>query len=245
MSGQLNVTLEKCYRIAPGDGIPCIHYLPSSDAKEAGFCDYADRYRCTEAIKELAMRLSHSTIQDYLRCNMLYYYKQVRGIEVKDALMPEAVKAGKLLDMMMEIMYNKVSPDNDTYNKKIQDYIMKSNVSDITLAKVRAVYRAYKDYIELDMNGFIGTQQHFEYHHWDEANGDVLIHGYYDVLYTDHFDEYKFTSSPDNYSKPFYIDSQVGTYFLVNPALEYCNLKVIKSPDINDSPVKIIVEKYF
>ena len=250
----MNIEIGECKSMVPTTDSPCTHYIPVANGS-AGLCKVPTKFRCTQAIKELAMRLSHSTIQDYMKCKRLYWLKHVNGVVMKEENISSAMKAGSLMDLVWEMVYNEAIFDRDkvatiksvegkdvhVYEKDtlshchrdiINGYIYDVNVPATVVSKVWGIYRAYKEYITPCLDGFVGTQKHFELHLRQKDIKDVLIHGYYDVLFEDHFEEYKFTGQPEDYSRPIQIGSQVGTYFLANPALEYVDMMIVHSPQL-------------
>jgi hypothetical protein len=70
------------------------------------------------------------------------------------------------------------------------------------------------------------------------TNGDpvkLLLSGFYDRKYADHFVENKLSGKPDFYLDPFFIQSQVGTYFLADPSLESCTMEIIRTPQLKQT----------
>ena len=243
---------QKCDRWAtdPENKLPCYHYIPEEN--DAGFCKLGNQFRCPEGIKSRAMRLSHSTIQDIMRCKRLAWYRHVQGLIVRSHRASYQMKMGCLSDIFQETLYGlaqfeqnpewfaktlNLQPDErivkQYYNTKIRDYINKSQMDEVSVAKVRAVYRAFKFFmkeglLELRLDGLVGLQEHFLYHHTDE----LIIHGYLDRLHTDYFTENKFTSNRQYYDTPWAVTSQIGTYFLAYPDIDYMYMEIIQSPQL-------------
>jgi hypothetical protein len=63
----------------------------------------------------------------------------------------------------------------------------------------------------------------------------VYIKGFYDRKYPTFFEEDKLSSRPDHYLDTYFIHSQCGTYFLADPSLEYCTMKVVRVPDLKST----------
>jgi len=194
-----------------------------------GLCRLNNHYRCLEEIALNSMVLSHSTVQNALRCKRLLWYRDILGKILKPQYLSEAIKMGSLWDKAQEIIYKtgKETPES------LAQYYRESQMNEFSLAKVRAVYRAYNELIEPEIKNLIGLQQHFLF---EISDADITcptvtrVHGFYDRLYSDHFTECKFTSNKVYYDNIFAIQSQIGTYFLANPNLEYVMMEIIETP---------------
>ena len=218
-----------CPKIIPLPNSPCAHYIPSINKKEAGYCKLPSMFRCIEALKHYSIKLSHSAVQDYLTCRRLFYIKHIAGLTTRDDLISSAMKMGKLYDIMVGGMYE----SNESYNNKLADYITTSKINEFNLAMVLGFVRGMKEFVDAESDRFVGLQQELTYSRYDTINGDVLIHGFYDRLYEDHFVESKFTSHPDIYTTyPFHILSQIGTYFLADEKLKYVIMEVARKPQL-------------
>lgn len=213
-----------CKDIKQSKDLICDFYNP-----ENGLCRLNNHYRCLEDIALNSIMLSHSSIQDFLRCKRLFWYRDILGKILKPYYLSESIKMGVLYDKSQEIIHNtgKESPET------MAQYYRDSKMNEYSLAKVKAVYRAYKELIEPDMENLVGLQQHFMF---ELSDADVTcpvvtrVHGYYDILYPNYFKECKFTSSKQYYDNIFAIQSQVGTYFLANKDLEYVIMEIIETP---------------
>ncbi len=228
--------------------LSCHHYIPEEN--DAGFCKLDSQFRCPEGIKLNALRLSHSTIQDIMRCKRYAWLRHVKGLEVRPHRVSYQIKMGSLHDIFQDSLYGmaqfkenpkwlagalNLQPDEriikQYYNTKIRDYIYKAQVDEVSVAKVKAVYRAFKffmdeELLELRLDGLAGMQKHFLYHLTDE----FIIHGYTDRLYNEYFIENKFVSSRQYYDTPWAVSSQVGTYFLAYPDIDYMYMEIIQAP---------------
>lgn len=200
----------------------CIHFIPDGSA---GFCKIPTRFRCPLTIQSNIFRMSHSTIQDFLRCKCYFWLKHIQGIQVKPYMKSLPLKRGGLWDKLQDLFYGFCEVDD------IENYIEEVRIPPMEVARIKGVYKAFVEYVEPDRQNLIGTQQHFQYEHYDSYNGDILLHGYYDRLYKTWFAECKFTGSPQFYENPFFLASQLGTYFLANEDLKEANLEVVKVPD--------------
>jgi hypothetical protein len=108
---------------------------------------------------------------------------------------------------------------------RINEYGRSAGMTQFDIMKVSASFKAFKDLIEPNIDRFIGTEVSFTY-----ELDNIIVTGFYDRLYENYFVENKYTSQPDAYETKFKITSQVGTYFLVNPALEYVIMELTVPP---------------
>ena len=199
------------------DSTKCLHYRSSSDAS-AGLCSLPNEFRCIEAIENTAMKLSHSSLMNFLRCKRLYYYNNIKGLRVRPEMLSQPLLMGGLYDKYMEMEYNT--------GKEIE--IDKTNMTNVSIVKVKTIMRVIRD-LELkpQLDGYISSQFHF-----DCKLDDALVQGYYDRKYSDHFVEMKFTGSPQYYNTAFEIQNQIGTYFLADEAMEYCIMEITVAPQL-------------
>ncbi len=109
-------------------------------------------------------------------------------------------------------------------------------IDNISIAKVRALSRAYKT-LEIVTEPDFSLQNRFDVEIdiqgiYKSTPIKVVIDGIYDRKYADHFAEDKLSSKPDNYLDIYSIQSQVGAYFLADPAMDYCVMEVVRTPDL-------------
>jgi len=214
----------KCDRITPHPSKFCSHYIEQDD-NTCGFCMLGSEFRCIEDIKHRAVKLSHSAIQAYMQCKMKFWYGYVRGITIKPHMKSKPLIAGGLWDVLHDVIYGEKTEEDAI------KYIDKHRIPNYIICQVEALYRAHKYLFNPQLENLVGTQQHVSYLHSDGINGEVIIHGFVDRLYNDHFVEVKLSSRPEYYTQDaFKISSQVGTYFLCNRDLEYVVMEVTKIP---------------
>jgi hypothetical protein len=122
----------------------------------------------------------------------------------------------------------------------IPEIIEQYEMDPMDVARVKGIFRAYKTLeIQVDpdyqLQAKINLQIDFE-KTW--TNGDpvkLLLTGFYDRKYADSFVENKMSGKPDNYLDPFFIQSQIGTYFLADPNLQYCIMEVVRAPQLKQN----------
>jgi hypothetical protein len=189
-------------------------------------------YRCV-ATTTLLIPLSYSSVSDFLTCHHLYYLKAIRGIQTKDAAKSSPLKMGTLWDKVLQKHLGGKDID-------IPAIIDQYEINNMDVAKVKGIFRAYKaleiqvepDY---ELQARISMQIDFE-KIW--TNGDpvkLLLTGFYDRKYATSFAENKLSGKPDFYLDPFFIQSQVGTYFLADPSLDSCTMEIIRTPQLKQT----------
>jgi hypothetical protein len=204
----------------------CVYRI--DDNLNAGFCKRPEYYRCIKEVGSMPVPLSYSSVGNWMTCPMMYYLKDIRGITIRPAATSKAIKMGKLWDMAKQKL---LGTDIDI-NKVVEEY----EIDNVEIAKVRALNRAYKTLGIMTEPGF--TLQ-AEFGNEIVAEGvykeypvPVMIKGFYDRKYEKYFVEDKLSSRPENYLDVFFIQSQVGAYFLADPGLEYCIMEIARTPDL-------------
>jgi len=209
------------------DDKPCLSYVPNGNNK--GYCSRPEMYHCLVCTKPIT--LSHSSVQDYLTCHRLFYLRKFCGIQVKKPMLSDALKRGKLWDIVMQHHHGG--------EVDIAGTIQEHEIPPREVAKVKAVYRAFKT---LDIQTEPGAQLQAEVKinlpivcRYLDVPVNLNVNGFYDRLYSDHFVETKLSGSPNYYTDLYYIQSQNATYFLADPHLEYCIMEVVKVPDLKST----------
>ena len=169
--------------------------------------------------------ISQSELKDWLRCKRLWYWKHLKRVRLKPEHCSRAIKMGCLIDTVMEIKHK--STNRSAFDDTIETY----QIEPFEIAKVRAISKAYKDFI-VPRLGCACQHETLLPVYVNSKIGEFNIKGIYDRLYTDHFVETKFTSKPEMYLDVFNIQTQVGTYFLLNEDLEYVIMEVILQPSL-------------
>lgn len=226
----------------------CQHYSPSlqnisptypktdcvsriDDDDRPGFCKRPDNYRCVKEAGVMKLSLSNSSIMDFLTCPYLYYLKNIRGIRINNPHVSRAIKMGRLWDTALQYILGGA----DNMKKDIGDY----EIGDFEIAKVRALYRAYK---ALEVKTEPGYELQYRFNVdiqipsiLPDTFNMVNINGVLDRKYPTFFAENKLSSKPDNYLDVFSIQSQIGAYFLADQKLEKCVMEVIRTPDLKST----------
>lgn len=228
----MDVMNVKCKDFSPTfDKRDCKYYQESTPST-CGFCKLPNNYRCLEDARDWKkpIPLSYSSVSDFLTCHRLYYLKAVKGIQTRSTHVSTPLKLGTLWDRVQQRFFGS--------NVEIDDIIQEYEIPDRDVARVKGLYRAFRT---LDMKfeeggdtqAKIDLKLEFEDKCWGNGNPVVLpITGYYDRKYPDSFVEQKLTTRPDNYQDIWFIQSQVGTYFLADESLQSCVMEVTRLPDL-------------
>jgi len=224
---------SKCPKFQPNSSMnSCIYYGEADNPCENGYCSLPTNYRCVATV-QLLIPLSYSSVSDFLTCHHLYYLKAIRGIQTLDAAKSSPLKMGTLWDKVLQKYLGEKGID-------IPSIINQYEIPLVDVAKVKGLYRAYKELdIQVDpdykLQVKISMQIDFQ-KTW--TNGDpvkLLLTGFYDRKYTDSFVENKLSGKPDMYLDPYFIQSQIGTYFLADPNLQSCTMEVIRTPQLKST----------
>ena len=226
MNTSFNLTPDACKDFNPtfDKDKPCLSYIPL--VGRCGYCALPTHYRCIA--DNLPVPLSHSSIGDWLTCHRLYWLRAMMGITVRNASVSNPIKMGKLWDSCLQGL---------TIPTNIQEVIKEYEIPEFEVAKVRALWNAFREF-GLEPDGEYNAQAKVDMS-FDitdgECNEQVYIKGFYDRKYPTYFEEDKLSVRPDHYLDPYFIHSQCGTYFLADPSLEYCTMKVVRVPDLKST----------
>ncbi len=138
-----------CSKFQPSfDNLECDYYIPAEDDNmeiihgECGYCKQPKAFRCVADVCRI-IPLSHSSVSDFCTCHYLYYLKKILGIEIRPPFLSPALKAGTLWDATKQLHLGE--------KKSLRDIINKYEIDDYTVAKVKAIYSAYK-YLEIEVD---------------------------------------------------------------------------------------------
>ena len=204
--------------------------------KDSHICKLPSEFRCPQEFSDGSVRLSHSQLQTYLSCKRKYMLGYIDQWTCRNECVSKPMKMGQLLGVVMQDKFD--DHDIDAIKKVIEEY----DIGPVEIAKVRAINRAHNYLgIKIEDDGYVGCEVPFNYY---SSEGDLNITGRYDVLFNDHFEEYKFSSRPENYLEIFPLQSQIGTYFLANEDLEYVTMKVCVPPALRYNGDKEDIQEY-
>lgn len=226
--------------IVPNKSVNCSHYIsitstdPSSHP--VGFCSLTEEFLCIEDTDGRLPRLSFSTVSDFLDCHRKYWLAHVKGIRTLDAASGDALAMGVLWDVCLQVLVGNVP------KSKIVDTINQYEISESCEAKVKAIYRAFKD-LNIHIDTQCSAQDRFILTlPYNERQDMYVLTGVFDRKYENYFVESKFSGSPDYYHNLFNIIPQVGTYFASDPAMEYVIMEVVRAPGLHQK--ELSAEEY-
>jgi hypothetical protein len=177
------------------------------------------RFLCTEDLKTKLPRLSFSSIKNFLRCPEIYYLNNIQGITKKPYMLGEPLKAGTMWGLFFAAMHGQ--PQSTKH-----DLISIYQPSDITMAKVNALTKAYRDLeVHTDKSCICEKEFFIPFHKWQ-------LYGFIDRAYDDYIVESKLTTRPENYLTIPDIRMQAGTYLYTNPAYEYVVMEITRMPSL-------------
>jgi len=222
-----------CPKFEPSaDFSKCKYYAEPEDEREVGFCKRPDEYLCVSVLPQ-SLHLSQSSVNDYLTCHHLYWLKKIKGVQVKEEFKSAPLKMGTIWDKALQRYLGDSTIDMPAEIDKVQ-------IDEYSLAKVKGLFKAYKQLeIHVEEGGIEQAPINMPIEFGNTwGNGEKLelnVTGFYDRKYPRSFNERKFTSKPDNYLDPYFINSQVGTYFLADPSLDYCIMELARVPQLKST----------
>jgi len=143
---------SKCAQFRPSfDNRECDFYAYAEDDAmnqmdgECGFCKQPNSYRCVADITRTISQ-SHSSVGNFLACHYYYYLTKIIGVEIRPAHLSTPLKAGKLWDCTRQFhLGTKEIHDRDVTFKSPWDVINHYEIDSKAVAKVRALFKAYKE----------------------------------------------------------------------------------------------------
>lgn len=227
----------KCDRIVPSASKPCVYYIPG-ESGFAGFCSLPNQFRCIEAIKAKAPRLSHSSINTWLRCRRRWYIEQIKGIVRRETMMSSSLKMGTIWDRIKQDAFARGSWDVYEGLEIIHDMADALALDEKDGLKLRALVRA------------LGTLEYSPEkcatnvkatYYYNKPLAEMFVSGKLDAVPLDnkpYFYEVKLSSRPDWYTEITNIESQVATYFLFDERFDFVVMDITRIPDLRQTKNK-------
>jgi len=142
----------KCSKFQPSfDNKECDFYQYAENdsmdqiSGECGFCKRPETYRCVADITRTISQ-SHSSVGNFLACHYYYWLTKIIGVEIRPPFLSTHLKAGKLWDCTKQFhLGQKEIKDRDVVFKSPWDVINHYEIDPKTVAKVRALFKAYKE----------------------------------------------------------------------------------------------------
>lgn len=250
---------NKCpYFLPTFDNRECKYYQYAENDRfeqidgACGFCKRPGGYRCVADITRI-VPLSHSSVSTFMTCHQLYYLQKILGIEKRPAFMGVPLKAGSLWDTIKQRHLGADKSIKDKIEEYEIDPITVSKVRALYHAykefgitvdsgfELQAAIN-FSHNIQLSPSSFIPSVDVGEekINLWADRRNQgednrtwifpLSVTGFYDRKYSTYFCEDKLSGKPKFYLDPFYIQSQMGTYFLADPNLEYVIMEVVLFP---------------
>ena len=142
-----------CAKFQPSfDNRECDFYSYAEDESmeqisgECGFCKRPETYRCVADITRTIPQ-SHSSVGNFLACHYYYWLTKIIGIEIRPAHLSIPLKAGKLWDCTKQfhLGVKEIRERDGVIFKTPWDVINHYEIDPRTVAKVRALFKAYKE----------------------------------------------------------------------------------------------------
>lgn len=227
----------KCERRVETEGKPCLYYINADKKGIAGFCSLPTGFRCIEAMKHYSPRLSHSGANVWMKCRRAWMLDYVEGITRRPEFLGVPLKIGSVWDRVMQRAFGLGEWDVSTGLDIIDDLYHFYQLDPKDRAKLRALTRA------LGMLEFrpekcitdVWTEQYdekLELHVSGKLDAKPLREG------AKYFYEFKLTTRPDWYEDLKNIESQIASYFLFDPSLEFCVMVNTRVPALQQRGIK-------
>jgi len=200
---------------------PCDSYI------KGGYCTQPTLFRCIEFIERNEPVLSHSGINNFMRCHRLYYYNNICGIQLKGEEYSDPLRIGIAVDNYLSayLLTNEITKDHINLQMEIEYQWQ---------AKVIAIIRAFLEKINYKalIKNYIGQKSFISY-----RDGNPTITGIIDFESNDKtkFIELKCGKSPEYYTNIFHIKYKLATYFMSCETYESGNVWVIRVPQLKST----------
>jgi len=204
---------------------PCKYYISSGVDGEAGFCELPSEFRCIEAVRHCAPRLSFSAVNNWCKCRYCYYLNQVKGVQTQDHMKSNPLKMGGIWDKVWNEIFLHGVIDLSKMANIIRIESEKEQLGEketqILLALLRGIHHI----------GFTPPHATPQVLMQYLIAGKMNLIGYADgIMENKMLFEVKLSSKPDYYTTLFNIHDQVGTYFLAEKRLEKVVMLVTRVP---------------
>lgn len=144
---------SKCNKFQPSfDNRECDFYQYAEDSEmnpipgECGYCKRPETYRCVADITRTIPQ-SHSSVGNFLACHYYYMLTKIIGVEIRPTYLSTPLKAGKLWDCTKQFHLGatEINDRDGVVFKSPWDVINHYEIDPRTVAKVRALFKAYKE----------------------------------------------------------------------------------------------------
>lgn len=189
-----------------------------------GMCGIPEMFRCPVYIEKFEPRLSHSGITNFIRCPSLYYYSNIRGLQVRPEFQSDPLKIGSAVDDYITnlLLGGERTPDS---------VYLDGEIKTMWQAKAIGVIKAFKKMVNTDKIKELYTgQRKFLL----QKDGQPQILGFLDLHGKSgkRFIELKVGKNPSYYTNLFYIRSKLAAYFMSSDTYEVGKMWAIRVPDL-------------
>ena len=198
---------------------------------DGGFCQTEEMFRCPIWIEKHEPRLSHSGITNFLRCPQMYYYSNIRGLQIKPEFQSDALKIGTAVDDYITNILMGGKKSDDSLHFVGKNGPMWKTIKTMWEAKSIGIIKAFQAVInEANVKKYYTGQKEFNI----QFDGQPHVKGYIDLEARSgkRFIELKVGASPKYYLNLFYIRSKLAAYFMSNPAYMSGTIWAIRVPQI-------------
>jgi hypothetical protein len=173
---------------------------------DGGMCAKDNMFRCTEYMQRVEPRLSHSGIMNFIRCPQMYYYSNVRGLQLISCFHGDPLKIGASVDdYITNILLGGEPTENTVY--------LGGEITTMWEAKTIGIINAFNKLVDTaKVRQYFQGQREFLI----QEDGQPSIKGFIDLHSKSgkQFIELKCGKNPAYYTNLFYIESKLAAYFM-------------------------------
>jgi len=196
-----------------------------------GFCEKEEMFRCPLWIEKNEPRLSHSGITNFLRCPKMYYYSNIRGLQMRAEFQSDPLKIGSSIDDYITniMMGGKRTADSVCVIRNGK--CLWKPIKTMWEAKAIGIIKAFQKVVsEEKVKKYYTGQKEFNI----QFDGQPHVKGYIDLEARNgkSFIELKCGGNPSYYTNLFYIRSKLAAYFMSNEDYVSGTIWAIRVPQI-------------
>lgn len=196
--------MDKCnYKTPLRSTNICTHLI------DEDMCKLSSQFRCVEKVPVL----SYSGMNNFMKCPRLYKLSNIDGWQLKWERLSDALKIGSWVDSKLT-------------GSKCRSH--ESDKDSLWSMKAQAMLRGIRKLTGLNVDNFDCQVKMV-------VNlGEFKIQGYIDFVNKNlpFFMDLKCSTRVQYYSNKYWIEDQMGTYFMSNNKLEYMYMFIAKTPEL-------------
>lgn len=192
---------------------------------KGGFCNKEEMFRCPIWIEKNEPRLSHSGITNFLRCPQMYYYSNIRGLQIRPEFQSDPLKIGNAVD---DYITNILVEGGERTEDSVY---LDGEINTMWEAKSIGIIKAFQELInEAAVKKHYVGQKEFNI----QFDGQPQVKGFIDLESATgkSFIELKVGANPSYYTNLFYIRSKLAAYFMSNENYISGTIWAIRVPQI-------------